>query len=709
MVLRITRFAALAALLLLLVSAAALAAQAIPDFTFIHCSDDHNEPGARITISEFKTPHPILLTPYNVTSLSPSFIVDTGDVTEFGPTGGAFKTFQSFYDGVTIPYYFTTGNHDNTWRSLGYEVRKIYGSLPYSFDKFGCHFVMFNTAGLQDPWPNIGTEELIWLAKDLAKVGRDTPVFLAFHHPLEVTEFASKYETDRLLDIIRPYNVIALLDGHGHVARHKVFDGLDDMEGGSTWSGRGEKPDGYQIVCIKDGIVSAAYKEYGNPAATRAMFQKPLAPPAKRYPAITLGSPKEAATVKGPVPVKAWVALGAGEVTGAYVEVDGGDKQTLSQGPGGVFTCTVPVEGLMPGAHYMRVSFVGKDSAVYHKSTCFYVQSNKVLWRALMDTGSKTTPTIGSKLVYIGGFDGTVRAYDRKTGGLKWQYSTGGPIAGQILLLGDKVYAGSEDKNLYCLTADKGKFVWKFEAEDPIYSWPVSDGKSVYFGCGTGAFYSVDAATGKQVWKNSDATYNIELKPLLANGKVYYGAWDCYEYCLNTADGKLVWKCLSQGPAEKGAARYYSPANCGPVLTGGTLFVSDRKMRCTLIDDASGKETSFLNGEDVAAVSLSTDGKAVYLRELGNNLRKVNADGSIIWTADIKSDEIPVPAQEIGANVYMCSRRGRVSAVSAADGKLLWEYQATPSLEVLAGVSGDASALYVVGTDGSLTALDITK
>lgn len=692
----------LAALLLSLACAFAYAAQPITDFTFAHCSDDHNLPKAGTTIAEFKDLKPILLKPYNVTALPVSFVIDTGDATEFGPWSGGWQTIQKFYEGVTIPQYFTIGNHDGTWRSLYYELKQLYGSVPYSFDKNGCHFAFLASAGMQDPRPNFGPEQINWLAKDLAKVGKDVPVFLAFHHPLPGSEFATPYEYERVMDVIRPYNVVLILVGHGHSARHSVFQGVDELQGGSTY---GPGPAGYQVITVKDGVLYAGYKDQGQPEVTKAMLTKPLAPPAKRYPAIKIDSPKEAATLSGSMAVKVWVGLGRGDVADAYFEIDGENKTTLNLVSGGAFVGNFPLTGLEPGGHSMRVTFVGPGKAEYHKSTYFYIDSTrpKVLWRVQMGTASKTTPTLGDSLIYIGGFDGTVRAYNRKTGKWRWTYQTGGPVLGQILLLGDKVYAGSGDKYLYCLNAADGKFAWKFQADDPIASWPVSDGTAIYFGCGTGAFYAVDAKSGTQVWKNTDATYNVESKPFLANGKVYYGAWDQYVYCLNTADGKQVWKCVGQGASEGGAARYYSPGDAGPVLCGGTVFAPDRKYKCALISDATGQKTSSL--DRVAAATLSADGKSVYLRKLGNRLQKADSNGASIWEVDAPADDIPAPPCEAGAIVYTCSRRGKVSARSASDGSVLWEYQATPSLQVLAGINGTPDTAYVVATDGTLTAL----
>ncbi len=681
------------------------AGTAIPDFTFAHCSDDHTGAGnarlAETTIAEFKDLQPILLEPYKVTSLPISFIIDTGDVTEFGGHASWLK-YQGYFDGVSIPHYMCVGNHDGTWRSLTYEVRQLFGSPYYSFDKFGCHFVMLDSAGLQHPLPSIGPEQLTWLSKDLEKVGPDAPVFVCLHHPLYTSEFASRYEVDRLLDVLRPYNVVAVLYGHGHNANHAVFEGIDTVQGGSTW---GPGPAGYEVDCVKDGVLYVAYKVQGQPNATKAILQKPLAPPAKRYPKISIASPREGATYDAQISVKAWIALGKGDVKSASLEIDGEKKADLALNPGGSFECALPLAGVSGGAHSMKLSFTGQDDKVYSRSTFFYKESTlpKVKWRVLMDTASKTTPTVGDTNVYVGGYDGTVRAYNANSGKLRWIYTTGGAIVGQILLLGDKVYVGSEDTNLYCLTADKGKQVWKFEAEEPIYCSPVSDGTSVYFGCGSGAFYSVDAGTGNQNWKNSDATYNIEITPFVANGKVYYGAWDRYVYCLNTADGKLVWKCEGKGSSEGGAAVYYSPADCGPVVCNGKVFVADRKYRCAIIDEATGKIVDSING--ISAVGISADGQTVNLRHNDRKVSKVDSAGKEIWSAAVPAGFVPAAPTEEANIVYACGGGGTVSAISAADGKVLWQYDSTPTQYVLAGVGAKGSVAYVVGTDGSLTAL----
>lgn len=705
----ICRRAALAAVVLMLAVCGTVLA-AVGDFTFIHISDEHvPHAGSAETIAELASIGEVYLEPYGVTAAKPSFVIQTGDMTEFGPRGGAWDLLNSYYADVGLDRYMTPGNHDETWRSLSYEMRGLYGAPYYSFDRFGCRFVIINSAGLQDPRPVIGPEQIDWLREDLKSISGDTPVFVALHHPLDGREYSSRYETNRLLDVLRPYNVIMVMVGHSHGYKHLPYAGVDMVYGGSAW---GPGLPGYQIVSVLDGVLRVAYKERGKPSAAIATFTRPLDPPAKRYPVISIQSPREHGVYRAQVPIKGWVRLGRDDVKEAFAEIDGNMRIELERQSGGSFDAVVRGADLDPGAHWMRVSFAAADGAVYHRSCSFYVESGnpRVVWRALMGAASKSTPAASKSTpavtldtVYVGANDGRLRAYDRATGRLKWDMKTGGAIAGQPLAANGRVIVGSEDRYLYCVDAGDGSLVWKFEAEDPIYSTPVTDGEAVYFGCGSGAFYSVDARSGSQNWKNTDASYCIEPRPFLADGRVYYGAWDTYVYCVDARDGRLVWKCVGKGSAEGVAPAYYSPADCGPVVAGDRVFVADRKYCLSVIDAATGELVSSL--DKVSAVALSGDGDHLYLRRNGGALTKTDLDCRTVWESDVSMDEVPAAPVESDGVVYVCSKRGLVTAVSEVDGAVVWRYQATPSSYVLSSAVAADGVAYVSGTDGSLTAI----
>ena len=686
-------------LALLIVSAAVSA-----DFTFIHVSDSHSGAGGgtAATVANMLSLNSVFLEPYNATALKPSFVIDTGDMTEFGPVDGTYDNLLRMYSAGNLKRYSALGNHDGAWRSLSPEITREFGAPYYSFNKFGCHFVVLNSAGIQDPSPLFGPEQFEWLKIDLRKTGKMTPVFLALHHPLGGSEFASSYQMEQLVDILRPYNIVLIMVGHGHSAVYSKYDGFDMVQGGSSY---GPGAPGFNIVSVLDGKLRVVYKETASTNATVPLLEKPLVSTAAFYPDVKILSPKELGTYEAGIPLKVRIGSTPNEISACQVDLDGKKALNLTKMPNGGYEGILDCTNLVPGAHFIKFSFTDSKETVYHISRAFYTknESVKVLWRKYTKSASRSMPVFDSGKVFVGTFDGRLMAYNASSGRLSWTFKTGYAITGDALITGDKVLTGSSDGNLYCLDKPKGKLLWKFAADDPIFSTPVTDGTNVYFGSSTGAFYSVSVSTGKLNWKNTSATYNIEIKPFISEGKVYYGAWDRYLYCVNTSDGSLAWKCVGKGSSEGGAQRYYSPADCGPVVCKGRVFVADRKYCLSIVDTTNEDMIKSMTG--VSAVSLSSDGTSVYLRGTNGKLSRVDSDGNTIWSTDVSTDSAPVPTVEFNGEIYVCSKRGLFSSVSAESGQIIKRYKVTPGSFVLSPVGASDEAIFLYGTDGMLTAL----
>ena len=75
-------------------------------------------------------------------------------------------------------------------------------------------------------------------------------------------------------------------------------------------------------------------------------------------------------------------------------------------------------------------------------------------------------------LVVVGDDTGIVRAFDRLTGKLAWEYETQGEISGGPTILagddGGRVLVGSQDASLSCLTLADGRPLWKHSIADQI-------------------------------------------------------------------------------------------------------------------------------------------------------------------------------------------------------------------------------------------------
>src|SRR5688572_3089640 len=129
--------------LLLSASGSAGTRAAIPDFSFVHCSDVHVPPGvtrktgpagsqfgSAEVVAQIKTlTQPIEMKPYGVTVPPPSFGIATGDLTEFGSseTDGWWRDYLALWQNAPFPMYHISGNHDSTWASQRYQMRRMYG------------------------------------------------------------------------------------------------------------------------------------------------------------------------------------------------------------------------------------------------------------------------------------------------------------------------------------------------------------------------------------------------------------------------------------------------------------------------------------------------------------------------------------------------------------------------------------------------------
>lgn len=675
---------------------AAFAHASVQDFAFIQVSDVHTpsktSPGVLARIPEFVSadgPGP-----------NPSFVITTGDLTEFGGGRGWWEEYLSYLNGCGLPVYHQLGNHDNTWHAQVKALRGLGLAPYYSFDRFGCHFIGICSATIQDPRPSIGQEQIEFVRNDLERVSPETPVFVFFHHPMGCNEFASGYDNDRLLDLLRQRNTVLLMAGHSHGFAPNPYGGLDQITGGST---NGPVP-GLTLVTVAGGKVRVTYHMGGNPESGTQILEKPIST-ACPYPVVEITAPNARAESASPLAISATIQTQE-EVRRASYTIDGvayGEMILAKTDGGWAGTAAADMSELLPGAHYMQVDFEAGGKH-YTRSTDFVYQppESPAAWRAYLGASSKCTPTVHRGSVYVGANDGRLRAIYAIDGTERWSVDTGAEILAQPLVVDGKVIVAN-GVGLVSAYTTTGQKLWEFAAGDAVYSSPVTANGKIVFGCNNGKLYALDPVNGQQLWVNQDATYTIESKPFAYNGRVYYGAWDGYVRCVNAADGQLVWKQIGEGSRVQKAARYYSPADSDPVVADGRVFVADRNYMLTILNAETGERIDVKKG--VSATGISEDGEYVYLRRTDGNLEKIDSTGKSIWVTPCKMGHIAAAPVEKDGTVYVASGLGLISAVAADSGKIIWQYQASPQLYVMSSVACDGRRAYVTDFGGSLTAI----
>ena len=161
------------------------------------------------------------------------------------------------------------------------------GPTYYSFDHKGYHFVVLDSIRPTDDrlWEaRIDDAQLEWLRGDLKHLAAHTPVIATVHCPI-VTAFATyadivaagrKYNTmtvangPAVLDVLNASNVnlLAVLQGHTHVNENITRNHTQFITSGAVcgnwWHGpRLGTPEGYTVVSLREGTLTARYETYG--------------------------------------------------------------------------------------------------------------------------------------------------------------------------------------------------------------------------------------------------------------------------------------------------------------------------------------------------------------------------------------------------------------------------------------------------------------
>lgn len=216
--------------------------------------------------------------------------------------------------------------------------------------------------------------------------------------------------------------------------------------------------------------------------------------------------------------------------------------------------------------------------------------------------GQEATPLMHDGTLYISTAWSMVKAFDAKTGALKWSYDPEVPretlvraccdaVNRGVALYGDKVFVGTLDGRLVALDQKTGKVVWSKvvvpnQEDYTITGAPrvvkgkvlIGSGGSEYKARGYIAAYDVN--TGNEVWKFHTVPGNpadgFENKAMENAARTWAGEW------WKLGGGGTVWDSITYDPATNlvlfgtGNAEPWNPAAAG--REGDSLYTSsDRK------------------------------------------------------------------------------------------------------------------------------------
>jgi calcineurin-like phosphoesterase family protein len=195
------------------------------DFFFLQLSDTHwgysgpANPEADLTLGT-------AIQTINGVATRPDFIVFTGDLThttdDVGVRHKRMTEFKRIVSGLEVKdLRLMPGEHDASL-DRGAAYQQHFGPTHYAFDHKGVHFVALDN--VSDPTGAVGSEQIDWLAADLAPLPRHAPIVVFTHRPLfglyPQWDWATA-DGAKVIDVLMPYKHVTVFYGHIHQEHHQ--------------------------------------------------------------------------------------------------------------------------------------------------------------------------------------------------------------------------------------------------------------------------------------------------------------------------------------------------------------------------------------------------------------------------------------------------------------------------------------------------------
>jgi 3',5'-cyclic AMP phosphodiesterase CpdA len=179
------------------------------------------------------------------------FVLVSGDVSNLGDTV-SLKQAKQMLERLHMPYYIVPGNHDIRWSEpQATNFKKVFLADKFSFMHNGYQFIGFTTAPpTKTENAFIQPKDIEWIKTELEKSGKEIPVFVITHYPLQTGDVDNWKD---MTDVLLKYNIKAVLNGHYHRNVLLNYNGIPGIVNRSTLRA-GDVVGGYSIYSVSDSI-----------------------------------------------------------------------------------------------------------------------------------------------------------------------------------------------------------------------------------------------------------------------------------------------------------------------------------------------------------------------------------------------------------------------------------------------------------------------
>ncbi|MEM7689738.1 MAG: PQQ-binding-like beta-propeller repeat protein [Pseudomonadota bacterium] len=297
-------------------------------------------------------------------------------------------------------------------------------------------------------------------------------------------------------------------------------------------------------------------------------------------------------------------------------------------------------------------------------------------------------PVVGSNQLYVEGTDGTIHAFNKKTGAEVWAKSEDemsddmrpSAYGGGVSYDNGVIYATSGTGTVKAKKAETGELIWKVKPAGPLRGSPTIAFGQIYVMTQDNQIIALDMATGETLWNKGGATAQSGVfgvaAPAAGQGTIVAGYSSGELSAYRYENGRELWADALARTNISTQVSSLTDIDADPIIDSGRVYALGQGGRMAAYELVTGQRIWELNLAGISTPAIA--GEWIFtLTDDARLLAIARTNGQVRWITQLpqyrnekkKKDPIfwtgPVLA---GNQLWVASSRGEIWRLSAAEG-----------------------------------------
>lgn len=323
----------------------------------------------------------------------------------------------------------------------------------------------------------------------------------------------------------------------------------------------------------------------------------------------------------------------------------------------------------------------------------------------------KLRPAIAGERVYAATRDGSVSAFDARTGEPVWETDTDLPLSGGPGIGDGLVLVGTSDGDVLALGENDGAINWRARVSSEVLSAPQAKGGIVVVRTTDGKLFGLSSDDGTRLWVYDRTAPVLTLRgtssPALVEGAAVAGFDGGQMVAVALSNGQPLWETRVAVPRGRTELERMVDIDADPIIVDNAVYAVTYQGQIAALELFSGQVIWRRDMSSHAGLGVGPEN--VYVTDDASHVWALNRNNSAsMWRqAKLEARRVSPPAV-FDRYVVVGDYEGYVHWLRKDDGQFVARVRIDND-SIIAAPVATAFAVYVLDSGGELAALQVVQ